>query len=145
LLAYPVHGRGDAQTYPIGIDATAEQQERKLQGLIEHHSQMVLSGKRMRSLALSPERYMRVDPSARDKRLPWRPPAILKRWLRLLVVTTSGANDLCWSEAVIAGNRRTGYQLQPSAIPAASGPVFVKLHLDWPSPWIFDHWGWHAL
>jgi LmbE family N-acetylglucosaminyl deacetylase len=145
LLAYPVHGEADEQAYPIGIDATGEQQERKLQALAQHQTQMVLSGGRMRRLALSPERYKRIELSTGHACLPWRPPALLKRWLRLLVVTPSSAHDLRWSEAPLARDPEGGYRLQLSAVPSAPGPVFVKLHLDWPSPWIFDHWGWHAL
>jgi LmbE family N-acetylglucosaminyl deacetylase len=143
LLAYPVHGEVGAQDYPIGVDATAGQQERKLQAMTRHQTQMVLSGRRMRSLALSPERYKPVDRSEKDARLPWEPPAFLRPWLRLLVVTPAGARDLRWSEAPIVPDAQGGYRWQSSD--ALSGPVFVKLHLDWPSPWIFDHWGWHAV
>jgi LmbE family N-acetylglucosaminyl deacetylase len=142
LLAYPVHGEVDESAYPLGIDATPEQQERKLQALARHQTQMVLSAGRMRRLALSPERYKTIELSAGDTRLPWQPPAALKPWLRVLAVTASDARDLRWSEAPIVRDPQGGYRWQP---PVATGPAFVKLHLDWPSPWIFDHWGWHAL
>jgi LmbE family N-acetylglucosaminyl deacetylase len=142
--AYPVHGGGDLSEYPIRIDPTPGQQQRKLQALTEHRSQMVLSGARMRRLALSPERYMPVN-AAGDMRLPWRPPAILHRWLRVLVATPVGTKDLFWQDAPIQRGEDGSYRLEwPSSQP--SPPLgFVKLHLDWPSPWIFDHWGWHAL
>jgi hypothetical protein len=29
--------------------------------------------------------------------------------------------------------------------PAAPGPRFLKLHMNLPSPWIFDRWGWCEL
>jgi LmbE family N-acetylglucosaminyl deacetylase len=142
LLAYPVHGEVDESAYPIGLDVSREQQERKLQALGRHQTQMVLSGARMRRLALSPERYKTIVVSAGSARLPWQPPAILKPWLRVLVVTPSGARDLHWSHAPIAADPQGGYRWQEAA---AAGPAFAKLHLDWPSPWIFDQWGWHAL
>jgi LmbE family N-acetylglucosaminyl deacetylase len=142
--AYPVHGGGDLSEYAIRIDPTPQPQQRKLQALAEHRSQMVLSGGRMRRLALSPERYMRAD-TAGNARLPWRPPVILHRWLRLLVATPNGVQDWSWQDAPISRIEDGSYRLEwPSSQPSPQ-PGFVKLHLDWPSPWIFDHWGWHAL
>jgi LmbE family N-acetylglucosaminyl deacetylase len=142
--AYPVHSAGGLSEYPIRIDATPAQQQRKLQALAAHRSQMVLSGGRMRRLALSPERYMPAD-VAGDLRLPWRPPAMLHRWLRLLVATPAGVRDGSWQDAPIIRDADGSYRLEwPSSQPLPH-PGFVKLHLDWPSPWIFDHWGWHAL
>ncbi|GLQ97489.1 PIG-L deacetylase family protein [Dyella mobilis] len=143
LFAYPVHGEADELAYPIRMDATGDQQRRKLLALAEHQTQMKLSGARMRRLALSPERYVRVDAAAGSPRLPWRPPMALRPWLRLLVVTGEGARDWRWTEAPVARDPDGGYRLDLPA--AASGLRFVKLHLDWPSPWIFDHWGWHIL
>jgi LmbE family N-acetylglucosaminyl deacetylase len=145
LLAYPVHGETDESAYPICIDATAEQQRRKLQALAEHQTQMVLSGTRMRRLALSPERYIRVDLSAGDACLPWRPLALLRPSLRLLMVTADGARDWRWPEAPLVPDPSGGYRLQVPTSQSEPGLAFVKLHLDGPSPWIFDHWGWHAL
>ncbi|MFK2853695.1 PIG-L family deacetylase [Dyella humi] len=138
LLAYPVHGTSDVLAYRLSTGATSEQRERKLQALAEHRSQMALSGRRMHRLALSPERYMQVDAGAGDARLPWRPPAALRRWLRLLVASPAGVRDWPWLEAPVVCEAGGAFRLQ---VPEAS-PVFVKLHLDWPSPWIFDHWGW---
>ena len=145
LLAYPVHGEADEQAYPIGVEATGEQRACKLQALAQHQTQMVLSAGRMRRLALSPEQYKEMVPSARNGCLPWQPPAVLQRWLRLLVVTPTGANELRWLDAGIVRDPQGGYRLPSLDGASAVGPVFVKLHLDWPSPWIFDHWGWHAL
>jgi len=136
LLAYPVHGVADPSVYTLSIDASEEQQQRKLQAIAAHRTQMALSGRRMRRLALGPERYMRVGGEAEDGRLPWRPPAVLRRWLRLLVATPAGARDWPWPEAPWMHDDTLRLdEMGP-------GPVFAKLHLDWPSPWIFDHWGW---
>lgn len=138
LLAYPVHGAADALAYPLSMNVTHEQQQRKLAALAEHRSQMALSGRRMRRLALSPERYMQVDAGAGNARLPWHPPVALRRWLRLLVISPAGVRDWPWLEAPVMRETDGAFRLQ---MPEA-GPAFVKLHLDWPSPWIFDHWGW---
>ncbi|HUA78770.1 MAG TPA: PIG-L deacetylase family protein [Dyella sp.] len=140
LWAYPVHGVADASAYPLSIDPTPEQQERKLQALAEHRTQMTLSGKRMRRLAVGAERYVSVDDAAGEGYLPWRPSMFLRYALRVLVATPSGVRDWPWEEAPLE-SREGGYRLRGTK----EGPVFVKLHLDWPSPWIFDHWGWHAV
>ena len=145
LLAYPVHGATDGVAYPIQIHAAADQQQRKLQALVEHETQMVLSGRRMRHLALSSERYMRADTVAGALRLPWRPLVVLQRSLRLLVATPAGTQDWRWPEAPLVRDPDGAYRVQWPAGQAMPAPAFVKLHLDWPSPWIFDHWGWHAL
>ncbi|GFZ99133.1 PIG-L deacetylase family protein [Dyella caseinilytica] len=144
LLAYPVHGSADASAYPILIDATPEQLQHKLRALAEHKTQMRLSGARLRRLALSPERYMRAGSQGGSGCLPWRPPAMLQQWLRLLVATPAGVQDFRWKDAPMSFEA-DGYRLQGVSHDGERGPVFVKLHLDWPSPWIFDHWGWRAL
>lgn len=140
LWAYPVHGAADTSAYPLSIEPVAAQQACKLQALTEHQTQMVLSGKRMHRLAVGPERYAEVGGTAGDGYLPWRPPMFLRRWLRLLVATPSGVRDWPWQEAPLENDMGV-YKLRG----AGETPVFVKLHLDWPSPWIFDHWGWWAV
>jgi LmbE family N-acetylglucosaminyl deacetylase len=141
LLAYPVHG--DAADVPceIVLSPTADQRHRKLAALAEHRTQMALSEGRMRRLADSPERYMQVRGGAGDGCLPWAPAAALRRWLRLLVATPAGVHDWPWPKAPLELDGNGIFRLQSPA----SGPVFAKLYLDWPSPWIFDHWGWREL
>jgi LmbE family N-acetylglucosaminyl deacetylase len=140
-LAYPVHG-GHAEGLADGPVATPGQQRRKLAALAEHATQMALSGGRMRRLASHPERFVRLDglPAPGGARLPWRPPPPLHPFLRLLLADAGGVSDRPWREAVERDG--DGYRL---AAQAPSGPCFAKLHLDWPSPWIFDHWGWCRL
>ncbi|RUL79762.1 PIG-L deacetylase family protein [Dyella choica] len=138
LLAYPVHGAAQEPGCPISLEATAEQRQRKLAALAEHRTQMALSGRRILRLADGPERYIRVEGGAEEGRLPWRPPTLLRPWLRLLVATSSGVRDWPWPEAPVARDARGTWRLErPEA-----GQAFVKLHLDWRSPWIFDRWGW---
>jgi len=138
LLAYPVHGSAETSAYPISVDATATQRQCKLAALAEHRTQMALSGRRMLRLADSPERYMSVRGETGDGRLPWRPPAMLRPWLRLLVATPAGVQDWPWPKAPVTRDADGVFRLSGRN----AGPAFVKLHLDWPSPWIFDHWGW---
>jgi LmbE family N-acetylglucosaminyl deacetylase len=138
LLAYPVHGTAEAAGYPMMMVASAEQRQRKLAALFEHRTQMALSRRRMQRLADSPERYMLADRQAVDGRLPWRPPLALARWLRLLVATPMEVKDWPWPEAPVTRDADGAFRLSGQG----GGGVFVKLHLDWPSPWIFDHWGW---
>ncbi|RDS80510.1 PIG-L family deacetylase [Dyella monticola] len=138
LLAYPVHGGADTQGYPLAVDATPDQSRRKLEALEAYRTQMALSGRRMRRLGLSPERYMQTGGGEGDGRLPWRPTALLRQWLRLLVATPAGVQDWAWGQAPLSRDPDGTFRLHRSG----AGPIFAKLHLDWPSPWIFDHWGW---
>lgn len=138
LLSYTVHGPVGATDASILIDATAEQRQRKRSAMVEHQSQMALSGRRMLRLVDRPECYRRVDGTGADGRLPWRPPAPLRRWLRLLVATPAGVREGSWRETPLMREAGRIWRLQL----AGEGPAFVKLYLDWPSPWIFDCWGW---
>jgi LmbE family N-acetylglucosaminyl deacetylase len=142
LLAYPVHAPRAASPGGDGAGG-APQQRRKLAALAEHASQTALSGGRLRRLALRPERHEPVDASmaAGDGRLPWRPPALLHPFLRLLVAEAGGVRDLAWRDAPLRRDAG-GYRLE---LPPADGPRFAKLYLDARSPWIFDHWGWCRL
>ncbi|GAB2570498.1 PIG-L family deacetylase [Dyella jejuensis] len=144
LLAYPVHGGAEPANYPVAIDASVDERERKLRALAEHHTQMVLSGARMRRLALGPELYVQIAGPPGQGRLPWRPPAAVRPWLRLLVATPDGIRDWNWRHAPLARDPDGAYRLSWPGH-RVNGLAFAKLHLDWPSPWIFDHWGWHAL
>lgn len=138
LLAYPVHGSADPLAYPIAIDAKAPQQQLKLSALAEHATQMALSGRRMRRLGNSPERYMQVTGQGDHGQLPWRPAAVLRPWLRLLVATPEGSREWPWSKAPLVRDAGGGFRLEG----VGETPAFAKLYLNWPSPWIFDHWGW---
>jgi len=143
LLNYLVHGRGgDGDGDVFEVSATAGQSVRKRAALAEHHSQMALSGKRMQRLAARPE-HLAGLPLPRPA-LPWQPPFWLRPWLRLSVVGEAGACSWRWRDAPLRCDRDGRFLLAaPAAIGA--GPCFVRLALDLPSPWIFDHWGWCEL
>lgn len=144
-LTYPVHGgRADGLVETME-EGTSAQQRRKLSALAEHATQMALSGARMRHFAGRPERYGRPGPrDSNDGRLPWRPSPLLQPFLRLLVANAGGVSDQPWRQWPVARDAEGGYRLDMSGL-ASSGPCFARLHLDWPSPWIFDHWGWCRL
>lgn len=146
LLTYPVHGGHEDGLAMVTKEGTLAQRERKRGALAEHATQMALSGGRMRRLAERPERYGQLAAKwiSNDGRLPWRPPTLLHPFLRLLVAGPDGAVDQPWRRWPIQRDADGGYRLDMGAV-ASGGPCFAKLHLDWPSPWIFDHWGWCRL
>ncbi|HEY8683224.1 MAG TPA: PIG-L deacetylase family protein [Rhodanobacter sp.] len=144
-LTYLVHGRPGSHEY-VEIHGSVEQQKKKMDALAMHRSQMALSGNRMRRLAARPERYARltmrsVKPSSA---LPWQPPAWLRPWLRLSVISEAGARSWRWRDAPLQRDNRGVYHLLPSA--GADGAVrFARLAWDLHTFWIFDRWGWREL
>jgi hypothetical protein len=66
-------------------------------------------------------------------------------WLRLMVAMPGGVTDLRWQDAPVEPTADGRYRVNPALSEPSAGPGFVKLYSSWPSPWIFDHWGWHAL
>lgn len=142
LLTYLVHGRAH-EAGLIDVRDSLRQATNKQAALAAHGSQMALSGRRMRRLAARPERYAGV-PIRSSSVLPWRPPVWLRRWLRLSLVGTTGAQSWNWRDAPLQQDRQGGYLLLPAS--GMSGePRFVRLASTLPSPWIFDHWGWCEL
>jgi len=144
-LTYLIHGR-DGQECFVDVTATPEQAATKLRALNAHHSQMALSGSRMRRLAGRVERYAPVLPAPLTSRdvLPWQPAAWLRPLLRLSVVDSSTAQTWPWSQAPLQRDGGGRYRLRlPDA--AAAGPRFVRLACSLPSLWIFDRWGWREL
>lgn len=145
LLSYFVHGPQESTAGMVRMDASVALHANKLAALQRHQSQIALSGKRMRRLADRPECYrQRVPAQGEDgtRALPWRPPAALRPWLRLTVVDGNGGREWPWSKAPLERDGEGGYVLLPAAGDRQGMPRFVKLHMDMPSPWIFDCWGW---
>jgi N-acetyl-1-D-myo-inositol-2-amino-2-deoxy-alpha-D-glucopyranoside deacetylase len=145
-LAYLVHGRAP-DSGVIEISGTAAQANRKCAALAAHHSQMALSGGRMRQLAARPERYVGTPiaqaRSETTSQLPWRPSAWLRPRLRVSVVDADGVRSWPWRDAPLRRNSDGGYEL--TLPPASAGPRFVRLASSLPALWIFDHWGWCEL
>jgi LmbE family N-acetylglucosaminyl deacetylase len=144
LLTYLVHGHVPGRAF-IEVRGSSAEQAKKLIALAAHHSQMVLSGKRMRHLAARPERYAEVPkmPKESSTALPWQPSAWLQPWLRLSVASAAGVQSWRWKDAPLQRDDHGIYHL-PTLAPDAT-PRFAKLAWGLPSPWIFDHWGWCEL
>lgn len=146
MLTYLVHGVSDEHA-SIELAGTPVQVANKLAALEAHRTQMVLSSARMRRLVGRAERYglewLATQP-ALTKTLPWKPPAWLRPWLRVSVVSPAGARHWRWDEAPLRRNADGSYQFHD--VPAAEDPPqFARLALALPSPWIFDRWGWCRL
>ena len=144
-LAYLIHGRAAHDRF-VDVTGTPAQVANKFEALNAHHSQMALSGRRMRRLAGRTERYLQVPPirQASSNALPWQPSAWLQPLLRLSVVDRSTAQTWRWSEAPLRRADDGIYHLAPS-VEGLTGPCFARLACVVPSPWIFDLWGWREL
>lgn len=140
LLSYLVHGHAEDQGSLVQLTASADIHRNKLAALSQHHSQMALSGGRMHRLADRPELYREMG-GARPN-LPWQPSPVLRPWLTLSVADGQGVRSWSWREAPL---ERDGTGRHVLRLPASEGPRFAKLHMDLPSPWIFDRWGWCEL
>lgn len=145
LLTYLVHGHAPDSGF-IEVRGSSAEQAIKLTALTAHHSQMALSGNRMRHLASRPERYIEVSSRSKEpsSALPWQPSAWLQPWLRLSVASAAGVQSWRWKDAPLQRDDNGIYHL-PTPAAADATPRFAKLAWGLPSPWIFDHWGWWEL
>jgi LmbE family N-acetylglucosaminyl deacetylase len=141
LLTYLVHGQARDAGF-IELDSPPAQVANKQMALAAHGSQMALSGGRMRLLAARPERY--VAPAPSSPVLPWRPPFWALPWLRLSLVSTTGAQSWRWQDAPLSRDSQGAYRVSP-AHRVSGQPQFARLASTLQSPWIFDHWGWCEL
>lgn len=144
LLSYLVHGRESAAGARVKLDSSVGLHANKMAALTCHRSQMALSGKRMRRLADRAERYQWTrgnDAPADAAVLPWQPSPWLHRGLHLVLADRRGVRRWAWRDAPLATDGQGRYVLH-GLDPAVAGPRFVKLHMNLPSPWIFDRWGW---
>lgn len=145
VLAYLVHGRAAAEAVWLEVPLSIGQQANKLAALACYRTQMALSGGRMHGMTARPERYEWIDLAVQASVagvLPWQPSAWLRHRLQLTLVDASGVRSWRWSRAPLQLSEGGSYRLQ---WPEVAGPRFARLHLDLPSPWIFDHWGWCRL
>jgi LmbE family N-acetylglucosaminyl deacetylase len=147
LLSYLVHGHEMPVAGRVKLDSSVELHAHKMAALACHQSQMALSGKRMRRLADRAERYQwtkDVSGALDSAVLPWRPSPALQGWLYLTLVDGHGVHQWSWRQAPLAQDGQ-GRHVLHGLDPATTGPRFVKLHMNLPSPWIFDRWGWCEL
>ncbi|MEW9572508.1 PIG-L deacetylase family protein [Rhodanobacter sp. Si-c] len=146
LLDYLVHGRSDG--LPTFEQAgTPAQLATKQHALAAYGTQLALSGRRLRQLAGRPECHAQPVPvpAGSDRPLPWRPSPLLWPRLRLTTASSSGqARQWSWRTAPLRRDGQGGWRLEwPEA--QAGDACFARLSLALPSPWIFDHWGWHEV
>jgi LmbE family N-acetylglucosaminyl deacetylase len=144
-LAYLIHGEA-AGIAQVEVHGSAAQLARKTAALRAHRTQVALSGRRMHRLASGAERYMLVPstPAVRrkpDLRLPWRPPAWLRPWLRISIASRQGMRSWRWRDAPLQRDDDGAYRLV-DAEGEAVDLCFIKLTWDLRTFWIFDHWGW---
>lgn len=130
---------------PVEAAGTPAQLANKQAAVAAHASQMLLSGSRMRRLAMRGEQYVPLSTAGSNGDvLPWQPPAWLGPRLRLGVIDVRGARSWSWSQAPVRrDDRGIVHLLAPAGYRAA--PCFARLALQLPSPWIFDRWGWCEL
>lgn len=145
LLAYLVHGRTQGVRY-VEISGSSLQQANKQRALHEHRSQMVLNGDRMRRWAARPERYVDVPlaSTAATRILPWRPPAYMRPWLKLSLVSAGRVRSWRWSDAPLQRAPDGAFHVMATPEPESS-LFFAKLAWDLHTIWIFDRWGWCEL
>lgn len=147
MLSYLVHGHEPVPNGRVKLDSSVGLHANKMAALACHQSQMALSGKRMRRLADRGERYRwvrRTHAAAESAVLPWQPAPLLQRWLHLTLVDEQGVRQWPWRQAPLAMDGQGRHVLHGLDL-AATGPRFLKLHMNLPSPWIFDRWGWCEL
>lgn len=146
LLTYLVHGGATAGSGEALAIAPAHQAAKR-QALEAHTSQTALSGTRMRQWVERPEAFTRIESrrgAPLSSVLPWRPAAALRPALKLTLASPSGVRSWPWRRAPLIDQGEGRVALSAELI-TAPGPHFVKLHMDIPSPWIFDVWGWHEI
>lgn len=144
-IAYGIHAVENAPADGhVHWPSSESQRARKRAALECHVTQLALSAGRMRRFAERPEHFVRVPDEAEwlgSGILPWRPPRLLAPWLLLTAVTRTGARSWRWSEAPLQRDENGDYRLRlPDE--ASTGHCFARLELQWPTPWVFDHWGW---
>ena len=144
LWTYVVHAARVAAA-PADVGGTPIQRANKQAALAAHASQMALSGSRMRRLAAGGEQFARLSANAAsDSVLPWHPPAWLASQLCLSVVGVRQSHSWRWSQAPVERDKLGVNHLRAMG-EHGDRPRFARLSLQWPSPWIFDHWGWCEL
>lgn len=142
VLTYLIHGA--APTVPtVAWPATPDEHAAKRRAVAAHCSQLALSRRRIGRWGVRVERHAAGRPpvTVPSRRLPWRPPMLLRHSLWLSAATEQGeAEHWRWRDAPLVADAGGWRLAWPGPDPV--GVCFVRLSLDLPSPWIFDRWGW---
>jgi hypothetical protein len=139
VVTYMIHGRTPRDAAAAGLPLSKAAYAGKRRAILEHRTQVTLSGKRMLAMARPDETFLL--PSPPSSALPWHPPAWLRPGLRLLVASGQGSASWRWGDAPLERTPQ-GWMLHD---PLLQRGGFVKLSAPLRSPWIFDHWGWAEL
>jgi LmbE family N-acetylglucosaminyl deacetylase len=146
LWGFAVHGLAP-QAQSLTLSAT--EQHGKALALEAHRSQLAVAGGRWRRRIAAGEHYVVATgaPSTCTRMdLPWNPRLPALGACALLVACGDVSWQLPWRDGARAGPvlLRLGPQpaLEFEQVPRTA--VFVKLHSQRRSVWIFDHWGWRS-
>jgi hypothetical protein len=136
-----VHGTERSAAEDLIVpDNDAGRQATKVAAVLEHVTQMTLSRTRMLAVASRAERFDRPTDAAGAGvlALPWRPGALARARLRVVLADGHGVVAWPWRQAPL--ERAGEGWLLP--LRNAPGPAFVKLTADLSLPWIYDYYGW---
>lgn len=145
-LSYLLHGRAHKDAPKrIAFDLTPPEQARKRAAILAHKSQTTLSRGRLMRFSGAQEFFGTGigNQGLRGGRLPWQPPRLFHASMRLLLVDAQSGQHLR-----IDNHASTPTLLWRDGRPAAHAarapiaPYYIKLYETFPSPWVFDHWGW---
>lgn len=141
LLCYLIHGTRGASTDSVVWPSNGALQANKEDAIRCHRTQMALSGRRLVQYVRRAERFGLLPSQRVTGALPWHVGPSLRATLRLTLAHMHGIEDWRWPDAPVV-RRKDGRLVLETA---AERPCFAKLRTRLPSPWIFDHWGWHEL
>lgn len=149
-LEYLVHGREDPQARPWVLPLGPDVLRRKRDAVLAHRSQVALSRRRLLARVGEGERFhhLPTGPEAalpQSVVLPWCPPAALRGMLHLTLAHADGVLDWPLHRAPLEISRDGQLKLHVMDALRDRRPLFARLDMRVPSPWIFDHWGWRCL
>lgn len=139
LLCYLVHGQHRAPARSLAWPSLPAFQANKERAIHCHRTQMALSGARLLRYARQEERFRLLRAGDGANALPWRIHAPLRTTLRFTLAHARGIDGWRWPDAPVVRRDDGSLVLETSH----ARPCFAKLRSRLPSPWIFDHWGWH--
>lgn len=147
-LTYHVHGRRREIDTAIELPLDDAMREGKRRAILAHQTQVALAQRRLLAKAGETETLHTLtfpahDTVPREVLLPWQPFRAWRPWLQLTLAHPDGVHVWPWREAPLTTDPHGTRLTLPTTIRRA--PVFARLEMRCPSPWIFDHWGWRDL